>query len=150
MSENKKRMTIIREDISSADNNTNSKSQYQVHHKHRSQRSKEAYKKKHPIKFFFFGSKERRLRTAFFGIVILLILLILVLYPKLFAPFSNKSSSEGAICMRTDCNKEVSRTGDTSYCTSHSSRCEECNCYIDPYAHYCRDCDSRINSPETE
>lgn len=143
MSENtKKRMTLIREEEDSSDTNIQSqKSQYRsTHRRSHSKRGKEAYKKKHPIKYFFLGTKERRLRTAFSIAIILIALIILFLYPLLFKPFSNKSASPGAICADSNCSKEVARSGDTNFCNSHSSKCLGCGCYVDTYATYCRDC----------
>lgn len=43
-------------------------------------------------------------------------------------------------CLHSGCTNNAASTGDSYYCTEHSSRCLECNCYIDEDAMFCLNC----------
>lgn len=54
--------------------------------------------------------------------------------------FTNQYGSSNTKCAHAGCNNPIASSGDTNCCTIHSSRCLNCNAYIDEDAMYCMDC----------
>jgi hypothetical protein len=59
---------------------------------------------------------------------------------KVNSSFTNDYGTPSTTCMKSGCNNKIASSGDTAYCTSHSGRCLNCRCYVDPDAMYCMDC----------
>ena len=53
---------------------------------------------------------------------------------------SSIDSDSGNICAQLNCSNDAVSTGDSVYCSQHSSRCLDCNSYIDGDATWCMDC----------
>lgn len=54
--------------------------------------------------------------------------------------FTNDYGTPDTICMAAGCTRKIATSGDTAYCTTHSGKCLNCRCYVDPDAMYCMDC----------
>ena len=53
---------------------------------------------------------------------------------------SKSQTSTGKKCAKSGCNSKAVTTGDSVYCSKHSNRCLNCNCYIDGDAMFCMPC----------
>jgi len=54
--------------------------------------------------------------------------------------FTNDYGTPNTECAKSGCSRKIATSGDTAYCTTHSGRCLNCRCYVDPDAMYCMDC----------
>ena len=61
-------------------------------------------------------------------------------YSSSSSSFTNKYGTRNTTCAISGCNKKIATSGDTKCCTSHSSRCLNCYCYVDSDAMYCMSC----------
>jgi len=54
--------------------------------------------------------------------------------------FTNSYGASDTICNHSGCTNYIAASGDTNCCPIHSSKCLNCNKYIDEDAIYCMDC----------
>lgn len=59
---------------------------------------------------------------------------------KTFTSSNSSSSSSTKTCAEPGCSRSAVRSGDSVYCSTHSSKCLNCGCYVDKDAMFCMDC----------
>lgn len=73
----------------------------------------------------------------------LAVVAVIMVIVMLFAGGEIRSSSGSSYtreCAKSGCDRPAATSGDTVYCTTHSSHCLNCGCYVDADAMFCMRC----------
>ena len=57
-----------------------------------------------------------------------------------YSSFRNMYGTPTTLCAHNGCTNYIAPSGDTNCCSTHSSKCIDCGCYIDEDAHWCVSC----------